>query len=725
MDSFSTLDFSPGTSSLKRNSGDVGWEYGTLYDPKNPDRVKCKLCGKEMGGGVYRIKEHIAHRKGNVSSCPRSTKEDQSKCMKAILEAKNKKRRMNREPDLFGFAVNNEKDRDDDELDENPNIVQGPMDKFMMAVTPEDSLGGETGQEKGNDLVVHQYCARWIYQSGIAFNVVESDSFRLFCEALGRFGPGWVPPSQCELRDTLLKEEEEVITEKLKSLEVERVYNGCSVLIDAWSSGTNKNVVNFCVNSRGGTCFVSSKEVSKESQTGAFIFEYVDKCIQDFGAEKVVQVITDCAENNLAAARMLKEKRPGIFWSACAADTVKLMLEDIVKLPKVSKYIDKAKAVTTFIYGHEKTLAMMRSHIKEKDIVRRGVTKFATTFLTLQSLLENKEQVKFMFVSDEWDRCNESKYVKGRSSYYTCLSPAFWNGVERVVKVLEPLVKVLRMVDGEKKPSMGFVYGELVEAKRSIKAATGNLERYYQPITEIIDEKIKGRLDTPLHLTAYLLNPVYFYNEPTVQLDATLMTGFLKCVGTFYHGEFEKQGNAVNEFKKYEDKLGFFGKPLAIRGFEQNNDEFQPGYWWSTYGTSVPNLFKLAMRILTLTSSSSGCQRNWSTFEEIHKSERNRLDVDQMNSLVYVQFNSKLINKRKSIKEENADVIVDGDDEDVEEWFVELDREGEEHEFIEDGVPAMDHGCFFVYRKQDWTNKLMKQAKKSNRGCLESKIKQS
>ncbi|XP_019099362.1 PREDICTED: uncharacterized protein LOC104777375 [Camelina sativa] len=288
MDSSSTSDFSLGTSSLKRNSGDVGWEYGTLYDPKNQDRVKCKLCGKGMGGGVYRIKEHIAHRKGTVSSCPRSTKEDQSKCMKAILEAKKKKRRMNREPDLFSFAVdiNNVKD----ELDENPDIVQGPMDKF---VTPDDSLGGETGQEKSNDLVVHQYCARWIYQSCIAFNVVESDSFRLFCEALGRFGPGWVPPSQCELRDTLLKEEEEVISEKLKRLEVGWEYNGCSVLIDAWISDTKKNVVNFCVNSRGGSSFVSSKEVSKESQTGAFIFEYVDKCIEEFGGEKVVQVITD------------------------------------------------------------------------------------------------------------------------------------------------------------------------------------------------------------------------------------------------------------------------------------------------------------------------------------------------------------------------------------------------------------------------------------------------
>lgn len=196
-----------------------------------------------------------------------------------------------------------------------------------------------------------------------------------------------------------------------------------------------------------------------------------------------------------------------MFWSSCAAHMVNLMLEDIVKLPKISKYIDKAKALTMFIYAHEKTLAMVRDCTKERDIVRPGVTRFATTFSTLQSFLEKKQRLKSMFVSSEWERCNDSKYLKGRSSYFTCLSPAFWNGISRAVKVMEPLVKVLRMVEGEKKPSMGFVYGELVEARRSIKAAANNLERYYKPIFEIIDEKVKGRLDSPLHLTAYLLNP--------------------------------------------------------------------------------------------------------------------------------------------------------------------------------------------------------------------------
>jgi len=42
-----------------------------------------------------------------------------------------------------------------------------------------------------------------------------------------------------------------------------------------------------------------------------------------------------------------------------------------------------------------------------------------------------------------------------------------------------------------------------------------------------------------------------------------------------------------------------------------------------TYGTSAPNLQQLAIRVLSQTCSSSGCERNWSMFEHIHSKKRN------------------------------------------------------------------------------------------------------
>uniref|UniRef100_A0A1J3FQ98 DUF659 domain-containing protein n=1 Tax=Noccaea caerulescens TaxID=107243 RepID=A0A1J3FQ98_NOCCA len=303
--------------------------------------------------------------------------------------------------------------------------------------------------------------------------------------------------------------------------------------------------MNLCINSRGGTCFRSSMNSSKDSHTGIYIFDYIDKCIEDIGAEKVVPVVTDNATNNVAAAKLLKQKKPSIFWSGCAAHTVDLMLEGISKLPGFAKIIDQAKALTIFVYAHHKTLHLMRTYTDKRDIVRPGATRFATCFLTLHSLFEKKAQLKKMFGSDEWQLCKHSKCAKGATSYEIVMSIGFWNSMMVILKVFSPLVKVLRLADGENTPSLGFIYGEIIEAKKTIKEVEDNSERSYLPIFGIIDEKMKCRLDIPLHIAAYFLNPFYYYKDSSIY-DVEVMQGFLACVETFYHGDFDKQDLVVN-----------------------------------------------------------------------------------------------------------------------------------------------------------------------------------
>ncbi|XP_052194456.1 uncharacterized protein LOC127802598 [Diospyros lotus] len=294
------------------------------------------------------------------------------------------------------------------------------------------------------------------------------------------------------------------------------------------------------------------------------------------------------------------------------------MLESIGKLPRYKKVIDQAKSLTIFIYAHHKTLSLMRSFTKKRDIVRPGVTRFASSFLTLQSLMEKKSQLRTMFTSFEWEECKWSKTVKGKTAYATVLSIAFWNGVTICLKVFAPLVKVLRIVDADKKPSMGFLYGEINQAKKDIKEALNNLEKNYLPIMEIIDARVKDRLDSPLHFAAYLLNPYYLFKDMDMQFDNELMDGFFNAVEMFFYGDDRMQGHILNvELPKYTCKEGVFGKSWAIQGCATNDDNYNLVKWWMTYGNQTPNLQRMARRILSLTSSSSGCERNWSTFEGV------------------------------------------------------------------------------------------------------------
>nr|GEU72607.1 hypothetical protein [Tanacetum cinerariifolium] len=218
------------------------------------------------------------------------------------------------------------------------------------------------------------------------------------------------------------------------------------------------------------------------------------------------------------------------------------------------KILDQAKKLTIFIYSHHKMLALMRDFTKKRDIVRPGVTRFASSFLTLQSLSEKKEQLRHMFSSTEWEECRFSGTVKGKAAYATVLSTTFWAGESLCLKVFTSLVKVLQMVDADWKPSMGFVYGEMIKAK----------------------EEIQG--------------------DTEIQHDPDVSDAVLEFFEAILAGDLEMQLQVTNvEMPKYKKQTDRFAN------------------WWGTFGGATPNLKKIAMRILSLTSSSSGCERNWST----------------------------------------------------------------------------------------------------------------
>ncbi|XP_019178820.1 PREDICTED: uncharacterized protein LOC109173953 [Ipomoea nil] len=223
------------------------------------------------------------------------------------------------------------------------------------------------------------------------------------------------------------------------------------------------------------------------------IIEAFDKerGIEQVGEENVVQIVTDNAVNNMGAAKLLKEKRPRLFWTCCATHSINLMLESIPCLPRFKKVLDQAKSLTIFIYAHHKTL----------------------------SISSKKIELKAMFSSNEWDE------FKGKAAYSTVTNASFWQRVILCLNVFATLVKVLRIVDQDKRPSMGFVYGELMQVKEDIKKAFNAVERNYELIIKIVEEKMSNRLDSPLHLMAFMLNPYYHFKDPQLHLDVIVSLG--------------------------------------------------------------------------------------------------------------------------------------------------------------------------------------------------------
>eukprot|EP00253_Pinus_taeda_P022917 PITA_22917 len=313
--------------------------------------------------------------------------------------------------------------------------------------------------------------------------------------------------------------------------------------------------------------FMKSVDASAHIKDARTLCELLDIFIQEVGPSNVVQVITDNAANYVATGKLLMEKYPNLFWTPCAAHCIDLMLEDIGKIPIVRDIVESSRSITKFIYNHAFVLSLMRKYTKNKELVRPAITRFSTTFISLQSLLNSMWDVKSMFLLADWRSLSISRKLEGEG---TCrlvsYDQSFWAGVEEVCAISEPLVRVLRLVDGDK-PAMGYLYEAMDRAKEAILA-------YYE------DKGDEG-------------------------FDAEVMDGFFTCVERMVSSEQERE-DISKEMEVYRMRGGTFGFTMAIK----NRTTKILDAWWTSYGARVPHLQKLAIRVLNQTCSSSGCERN-------------------------------------------------------------------------------------------------------------------
>ncbi|KAG6525929.1 hypothetical protein ZIOFF_015902 [Zingiber officinale] len=113
----------------------------------------------------------------------------------------------------------------------------------------------------------------------------------------------------------------------------------------------------------------------------------------------------------------------------------------------------------------------MKEFTKGKELVRPGVTRFATSYLTMRRLLELKGELIAFFASEKWRGSSHAKKKKGQEICNIIFDTQnFWPNVELCLKIASPLIKVLRMVDSDDKPAMGFLYKAIEHAKEEIKA---------------------------------------------------------------------------------------------------------------------------------------------------------------------------------------------------------------------------------------------------------------
>ncbi|XP_055826068.1 uncharacterized protein LOC129894408 [Solanum dulcamara] len=169
------------------------------------------------------------------------------------------------------------------------------------------------------------------------------------------------------------------------------------------------------------------------------------------------------------------------------------------------------------------------------------------------------------------------------------------------------------MVDGEKKPPMGYIYEVMDRAKESIEKAFNYDDRKYMNVFKIIDARWTDQLHQPLHAAGHISNPgLYYKNNEMKTLTKEVWLGYHACVERMILDKTlqDKIGDELGVYMKVD---GLLGIESAIRARTLRS----PVEWWMQYDHNVPNLQQFTIRVQSLTFSSSGCERNWSVYEHV------------------------------------------------------------------------------------------------------------
>jgi hypothetical protein len=414
-------------------------------------------------------------------------------------------------------------------------------------------------------------------------------------------------------------------------------------------------LINIIATSPKGAMFIKAEDCSGEVKDAQFIADVIIKAIEQIGANRVVQVITDNAPVCKAAGLIIEGRYDNIFWTPCIVHNLNLILEEIDnKVSWIKEVTGDAREIIKFITNHHQSQAIFREYSK-LELLKVAETRYASNFVMLRRLVEVKHALVSMVVSQLWIEWRQADSERGSMVRRLCLDEDWWSKVDFLLKFTTPAFELLRSADTDQ-PFLGEVY----DGMDSMVEKTMEIISQESPQLLFVDDHFAGLIkkiivdrwnnfNTPLHTLAHALNPK-FYDEELIaksngkrkapHKDREVATGVKKALMRMFPSHLHRE--VKEEFASFAAGIDDYADISAL----EERSTMNPVRWWICHGANGVHLQSLAIRILSQVASSSSAERNWSTYGFIHSVKRNRLGSQKAEDLVYVHSNLRLASRR-------------------------------------------------------------------------------
>ncbi|XP_076958104.1 uncharacterized protein LOC143633744 isoform X2 [Bidens hawaiensis] len=637
----------------KRLKKDKTWKYVNESKDEAGKRIfVCTFCNKVFrGGGIFRVKQHLAGVTGNGSPCSKVPKDVRSLMQNALAEcSQNAKEKCNKNEDVKV------------ELQTvSPQVTRKKIKASSISDIGIDNTPTSNERSHDADLAL----AMWLYAACIPTSAVNSPFLPIAMSKIASMGEGYTGPTYHAMRMHLLKDAKQSVKLTVDSFRESWSDTGCTIMCEKWRDSRQQTIINFLVYCPNRISFIKSIDASDIESNSESLCNLFGEIVEIVGSTNVVHLVTDNSDYYKDAGKLLCERYPLICWSPCATHCINLIMKDIEELPHVTNLFTLASRVSVFIYNNTWPLNWLRNRHGWREIIRpnASATRVGTSFIALKSLYDNKSHLQAMVTSNDYN--NILTLSKANDVKLIILDETYWQSCSVLVKVIGPILRLLRICESDEKPALGYVYEGMHRARKDIVELFHDKINSYKLYTDIIDARWDKTLSAGLHAAAYWLNPMFRYNEDNPCNKQLAFGGVLDMVET---KSSEDSMKLLSQLVKFRERMCSLDGQLAFAS--------RPDEWWKMFGGDLPDLQRFAIRILSQTASSSGCERNWSVFERIHAKKRNRLEHQRLTDLVYVHYNLRLQNRFKDDKRPYDPVDYENIDK-TEFWVVDEEPEGE------------------------------------------------
>ena len=519
---------------------------------------------------------------------------------------------------------------------------------------------------------IHELFAKLFISNGWSFNSANNPLLRQVIKEIQKC-PTYTYPSEKRMRNRdLVKIKAQCQVETEAAMKIGLITKG-TITSDGWTNVLGRPLMNILVICLKGEFYRKSIDCGSETKDAIFIATKLIEEIDIIGPKNIIQCVTDNAASCKNAGAIISERYPHIIWGGCVAHGINLVLKDWGKLEIFHRIFQKCRRMVRFIKNHHKPHTLFNDKFKrDLGLLKPAKTRFATNFIMIDRAWEIRSELRSMIVSEEWET-----YLAGELTIKTregarfvrevLLDDTYWQEVEDVRNLMEDVFVLLRMVDS-RGPTMASVYWHSWCLQDKIT------NFHLKSITSIFSKEICDELvalyherwqnwRNILHSVAMALNPKLLFDEENAHYcyNAGVRREFHSYLSIWATGILQKENTEdINAFKDscleevacIRNRIADFGSVDCARQALSLN----PLTWWSTYGSFAPNLQKIAECVLVQTTTSSACERHWSSMGFIHNKTRNRLTHCTAEDLVYVYHNLRI--NSQDIKFRSRSMII-------------------------------------------------------------------